>query len=176
MVPRSHQIHSQAVLQDLDVGVPPALLHQDADNLLARHIPRMQNPPLAVPTFLAKVELVGMLRPLSLYLPTLGEMDAPLEQVLDAGRARGDNLPDNILVAQPHPRSERVRDVRFETVALGDDARHPPLRIPGVAFPDVALGDYNDLPVARRLQGGKKPRKTRANHEKITSPPVSVHN
>ena len=98
------------ILQHLDVRMLRHGVQQRALDLASRHVARVEHASLRVPALAAQAELAR-----AIIRVALVKMHAQLDQLPDARRPLGHDLPHHLLVAQPRAGCERVLDVQGKT-------------------------------------------------------------
>ena len=129
------QVDREAVLPDPGIGPGAGLLDHGAHHLAAGGVAQgVDDPGVRVPPFERQ-------RDLAVHLI---EVRPPLDQLGDPPRRLADDHGDDLGVAEPLARRDRVGDVVVEGVLGIEHARDPPLGVGAVALPDLVLGDDQD--------------------------------
>ena len=118
---------------------------------------RVNDAPVAVPAFAGERELAIF----------LVELRAPRDELLDLRGRLADDEFDDLAIAQPVARDERVFDVVLEAILRREHAREPALGVGAVALGDAVLRDDEDGEVCRDFERRAQARDAGADHEHV---------
>ena len=97
----------------------------------------------------------------------LGKFHPQFDQLRNPRRAFPDDGADDLFLAQPRARRERVAHVRLKRILLARHRRDAALGVIGVRLRAVLFGDDGHAPARRDLQREGQPRDAAAENEKI---------
>ena len=117
----------------------------------------MQNPSLRVPPFFAQIGPSASLFPLREFHPQFHQFGHPRRSLLHY-------LPHHLLPAKPRPRLQSVPNVQFIRILGRGHTRDAALRIVGVRFHRIFLGQQQDWGVPGRLEGKTQPSNAAPHH------------
>jgi len=122
---------------------------KDLHHRLAGNVAGVQDAPVGMPAFLAKVIFVF----LALALAAL-KLDAKLFKLDDACTASVYDLVYDLWIAQPAARRERIFHMRFDRIIGVDNTGDAALGIEAVAFGCIFLAGHQYAPMLAELHGG----------------------
>ena len=93
-------------------------------------------------------ELLGITRKSVARLAAVVEVDPVLEQRVDRARSASDDVPHDLLVAEPGTGLDRVLSVKVVAIIISEYCGYPALRIVCVRLSLLLLGYQNHSPVA----------------------------
>ncbi len=151
------EVHGVVVLEEGDVAVLLGALEQPALHLLARHVPGVEDAPVAVPPLPAEVEAV----------PGAAESNPPAHQSVDLAGTVEDDPLDHAGVAQAGTGLQRVPDVGGEGVVGPHDAGDAALRVVGARLAPLLLRDDGHGAAVRDLEGEGEARDAAAEDQEV---------
>ena len=129
------QVDREVILEDRDVGVALDRGQERSLDLAAADVLVVDHAAPAVAALAGQVERAG---------GVAIEVGAEREQLLDRGRALGDDALDHLAIAQAIADHQRVGDVLLERVVVGQHRGDAALGPVGVGVAGRALGDDGD--------------------------------
>ena len=109
--PAGNQIDGQVIFKNENVRLSRNGIEQRGFNLMAGHVPGVQNTPPRVSSFAPQIQLV---RTVISPIFRLGKFHPELNQFLNAGLPFLDNRPHDRFFAQPCARLEGIAHVQFK--------------------------------------------------------------
>jgi hypothetical protein len=154
-----HQVYGAVVFEDRDVGVADRAREQRAFDCAPGGVPVVQDAPTGVTAFASQLEVAGVVGSV--------EVHSVLQQRLDRARTALDDVTNDVLVAQPVARAQRVLHVVFEGIVVAEDGRDPALGPVRGGIGGALLGDDRHSAVVGDAQREEQPGDSTADHQEV---------